>query len=42
MTVAMVGLTEELEELLGTEVGIVSVGGLTERDNHIREQAVTL
>ena len=39
---AVVDLTEELERLLGTEVDIVSVGGLTERDNHIREQAVAL
>jgi predicted nucleotidyltransferase len=39
---AVVDLTEELEKLLGTEVDIVSMGGLTERDDHIREEAVAL
>jgi hypothetical protein len=39
---AVVDLTEELEKLLGTEVDIVSAGGLTDRDIHIREQAVAL
>jgi predicted nucleotidyltransferase len=39
---ALVDLTEELERLLGAQVDIVSAGALTERDDHIRDQAVAL
>jgi predicted nucleotidyltransferase len=35
-------LTEELEMLLGTPVDVVSVGGLKDRDDHIRREAVPL
>jgi len=37
-----VGLTRDLEELLGTRVDVVSVGGLLERDTAIRDEAVDL
>lgn len=33
---------EELEALLGVPVDVVSVGGLKERDDHIRREAVLL
>jgi predicted nucleotidyltransferase len=33
---------EELEALLGTHVDVVSVGGLKERDDQIRREAVLL
>lgn len=33
---------EELEALLGISVDVVSVGGLKERDDHIRREAVSL
>lgn len=35
-------ISEELEELLGIPVDVVSVGGLKERDRHIRQEAVPL
>jgi predicted nucleotidyltransferase len=35
-------LTEELEMLLGVPVDVVSAGGLKERDDHIRREAVPL
>jgi hypothetical protein len=34
-------VSEELEALLGTPVEVVSVGGLKERDRHIRREAVS-
>ena len=33
---------EELEDLLGTPVDVVSVGGLKKRDRHIRSEALPL
>ena len=33
-------IEEQLEELLGFPVDVVSVGGLKERDEHIRREAV--
>ena len=35
-------ISQELEELLGVPVDVVSVGGLKERDDHIRREAVPL
>lgn len=35
-------LTEELRSILGTEVDILSVGGLSDRDGHIRAEAIPL
>lgn len=35
-------LSEELEALLGVPVDVVSAGGLKERDDHIRREAVPL
>jgi len=35
-------LQDEFEELLGRRVDVVSVGGLKDRDHHIREEAVAL
>ena len=35
-------MTEELEALLGVPVDVVSAGGLKERDDHIRREAITL
>ncbi len=35
-------LSEELELLLGVPVDVVSVGGLKDRDDHIRREALTL
>ena len=35
-------ISEELEALLGVPVDVVSVGGLKERDTHIRREAVPL
>jgi uncharacterized protein len=37
-----VGLFQDLEELLGTGVDVVSRGGLKPRDDHIRGEAVDL
>ena len=35
-------LQDELESILGCEVDVVSAGGLKDRDDHIRRQAVQL
>jgi uncharacterized protein len=35
-------LAEELESLLGVPVDVVSAGGLKDRDDHIRREAVPL
>ena len=35
-------LSEELEVLLGVPVDVISVGGLKDRDDHIRREAVPL
>ena len=35
-------ISEELEALLGIPVDVVSTGGLKERDDHIRQEAVPL
>lgn len=35
-------IEEELESLLGIPVAVVSVGGLEERDEHIRREAVSV
>jgi len=35
-------LQDDLEELLGTHVDVISAGGLKERDSHIREESVPL
>lgn len=35
-------LQDELEELLGCAVDVVSVGGLKPRDDRIRQEAITL
>jgi uncharacterized protein len=35
-------MSEELESLLGVHVDVVSVGGLKDRDDHIRREAVPL
>jgi predicted nucleotidyltransferase len=35
-------ITEELEALLGVSVDVVSAGGLKDRDDHIRREAVLL
>jgi len=35
-------LTEELETLLGVPVDVVSTGGLKDRDDHIRREALPL
>jgi uncharacterized protein len=35
-------LSEELEALLGVPVDVVSAGGLKDRDDHIRREAVPL
>jgi len=35
-------LQDALESLLGCSVDVVSVGGLTDRDDHIRKEAVAL
>ena len=35
-------ISEELEALLGIPVDVVSTGGLKERDQHIRQEAVPL
>ncbi|HWJ97414.1 MAG TPA: nucleotidyltransferase family protein [Acidimicrobiales bacterium] len=35
-------LSEELERLLGVPVDVVSAGGLKDRDDHIRREAVVL
>lgn len=35
-------ISEELQSLLGTPVDVVSAGGLKDRDDHIRREAVLL
>jgi uncharacterized protein len=35
-------LQEDLHELLGRKVDVVSVGGLKDRDDHIRREAVSI
>ena len=35
-------ISEELEQLLGVPVDVVSAGGLKDRDEHIRREAVPL
>jgi len=35
-------MSEALEALLGVPVDVVSAGGLKERDDHIRREAITL
>lgn len=35
-------ITEELQELLGVPVDVISAGGLKDRDDHIRREAITL
>ncbi|HEV7721606.1 MAG TPA: nucleotidyltransferase family protein [Iamia sp.] len=35
-------ISEELEALLGVSVDVVSAGGLKDRDEHIRREAITL
>lgn len=35
-------LTEDLQALLGIEVDVISAGGLKDRDEHIRREAVPL
>lgn len=35
-------ISEELEALLGVPVDVVSAGGLKDRDDHIRREAITL
>ena len=38
----LMDLQEALEQLLGVSVDVVSVGGLKERDDHIRREAVPI
>jgi uncharacterized protein len=38
----LMAVEEELEALLGVPVDVVSAGGLKERDDHIRREAVPL
>lgn len=38
----LMDLQESLEQLLGVSVDVVSVGGLKERDEHIRREAVPI
>ena len=38
----LMDLEEALESLLGAPVDVVSVGGLKDRDNHIRSEAVPI
>jgi Predicted nucleotidyltransferases len=38
----LMDLQEALESLLGGNVDVVSVGGLKERDDHIRQEAVPI
>ena len=38
----LMDLQEALEQLLGASVDVVSVGGLKERDDHIRREAVPI
>lgn len=35
-------ISEELEQLLGVPVDVISAGGLKDRDDHIRREAVPL
>jgi predicted nucleotidyltransferase len=35
-------ISEELETLLGVPVDVISAGGLKDRDDHIRREAITL
>lgn len=38
----LMDLEDELAELLGVSVDVVSAGGLKERDRHIRDEAISL
>ena len=38
----LMDLQEALEQLLGASVDVVSVGGLKDRDDHIRREAVPI
>lgn len=38
----LMDLQEALEQLLGVSVDVVSVGGLKDRDDHIRREAVPI
>jgi uncharacterized protein len=38
----LMDLQEALEQLLGVSVDVVSVGGLKDRDTHIRREAVPI
>jgi len=38
----LVGLKDSLEEFLKNPVDVISIGGLKPRDNHIREEALSL
>ena len=38
----LMDLQEALEQLLGVPVDVVSVGGLKDRDDHIRREAVPI
>lgn len=38
----LVGLQDSLEEFLKMPVDVISIGGLKERDHHIRAEALTL
>lgn len=38
----LVGLKDSLEEFLKIPVDVISIGGLKPRDNHIREEALSL
>ena len=38
----LMDLQEALEQLLGVSVDVVSLGGLKDRDNHIRREAVPI
>ncbi len=38
----LMDLQEALESLLGARVDVVSVGGLKDRDDHIRQEAVPI
>jgi hypothetical protein len=38
----LMDLQESLQELLGASVDVVSVGGLKDRDDHIRREAVPI
>ena len=38
----LMDLQEALHELLGIPVDVVSVGGLKDRDNHVRQEAIPI